>query len=134
MEILIPFALRLASNVRRYLPHLSPWCRVRRNVEPTVLPRLREALNKLKTGSLSQSNAAPSKARISVRVSYQDHYLGDVAILNLGKTRLNEACCYWPLVSSGKLMLCPLYRIQGSKAKGYALTRFSHFGYQSIWS
>ena len=96
MEILTPraskliprFALPLASKVRRYLPHLSPWCRVRRNVEPTVLPRLREASNKLKTGSLSQRSAAPSKARISLRVSYQDNYLGDVAILislTLGK-------------------------------------------------
>ena len=28
--------------------------------------------------------------------------------------RLNEACC-WPLVSSGKLVLCPLCCIQGSK-------------------
>ena len=85
---LVPFALPLASKVLRYLPHLSPWCRVRRNVEPTVLPRLREASNKLKTGSLSQSNAAPSKARISLRVSYQDNYSGDVAILislTLGK-------------------------------------------------
>ena len=50
--------------------------------------------------------------------------------------RRNEACC-WPLVSSGKLMLCPLCPlccIQGSKTQGYALTWFSHFGYQSIWS
>ena len=47
--------------------------------------------------------------------------------------RRNEACC-WPLVSSGKLMLCPLCCIQGSKTQGYALTWFSHFGYQSIWS
>ena len=52
----------------------------------TVLPRLRKASNKLKTGSLSQSNAVTSKARIILRVSYEDHYLGDVSILNLGKT------------------------------------------------
>ena len=30
--------------------------------------------------------------------------------------------------------LCPLCCIQGSKTQGYALTWFSHFGYQSIWS
>ena len=54
----------------------------------TVLPRLRKASDKLKTGSWSQSmpNAATSKARIILRVSCQDHYLGDVAILNLGKS------------------------------------------------
>ena len=45
-----------------------------------------KASNKLKTGSLSQGNAVTSKARIILRVSYEDHYLGDVAILNLGKT------------------------------------------------
>ena len=50
----------------------------------TVLPRLQKASKKLKTRSLSQSNAVPSKA-IILRVSYQDH-LGDVAILNLGKS------------------------------------------------
>ena len=47
---------------------------------------LPKASNKLKTRSLSQSNSVPSKARIILRVSYQDHYLGDVAILNLGKS------------------------------------------------
>ena len=52
----------------------------------TVLPRLRKAANKLKTRSLSQSNSVPSKARKILRVSYQDHYLGDVAILKLGKS------------------------------------------------
>ena len=45
-----------------------------------------KASSKLKTGSLSQGNAVTSKARIIIRVSYEDHYLGDVAILNLGKT------------------------------------------------
>ena len=53
-----------------------------------VLLRLRKASNKLKTGSLSQSmsKAATSKARIILRVSFPDHYLGDVAILKLGKS------------------------------------------------
>ena len=63
-----------------------------------------KASNKLKTGSSSQGNAVTSKARIILRVSYEDHYLGDVAILNLGKTssrvqsssQLDLEKCYIP--------------------------------------
>jgi len=48
--------------------------------------------------------------------------------------RFNEACC-WPLVSSGKFMLCPLCPlccIQGSKTQGYALTWFSHLAIEAL--
>ena len=90
---LIPTTLRLFRKVRRYVPHLNLYDAESKEMWSQFGPPLcdspaqtSKASSKLKTGSLSQGNAVTSKARIIIRVSYEDHYLGDVAILNLGKT------------------------------------------------